>query len=122
MRLQRDVEPPAEVAWRASFDAAKELDEVGRLVEAKPLGDGGNRRLGVREQALGFERKARGDEGLRTDASHRTADASESLLGTSHAMCVAGNVMQLMHIHIQKAFEQTEALRHVGRRAGRSPL
>ena len=80
MRLQGDIELTAEVAWRASFDAAKELGEVGRFIEAKPLRDGRNRHLRVHEQALGFQRKARGDKGLRTDASHRTADASESLL------------------------------------------
>jgi len=77
-------EPTAEIAWRASFDAAKELGEVGRLVKAKPLRNGGNRYLRVCEQALGFQRKARSDKSFRTDANHRTADASESLLGTSH--------------------------------------
>src|SRR5580765_5880230 len=120
MRLRRHIELTAEVAWRASFDAAKELGEVRRLVEAKPLRDGGNRHLRVHEQALGFERKARGDKGLRTDANHRTADASESFLGTSHCMCVARNVMPLMHLRVQKPFEKAKALRHVGRCAGGS--
>src|SRR5687767_6978310 len=117
MRLQRDIELTAEVAWRASFDAAKELGEVGRLIEAKPLRDSGNRHLRVHEQALGFQRNARRDTSLRADASHRTADASESLRGTSHRMCVARNVMPMMQVLVQKPFEKTEVLRRVGRRS-----
>jgi hypothetical protein len=53
MRPQRYIEPTAEVAWRASLDTAKELDEGGRLVEAKLLRDGGDRHLRVHQQALG---------------------------------------------------------------------
>ena len=114
-QLQRDIEPTAEVAWRASFNATKELGEVGRLVKAKLPRDGGNRHLRMYEQALGFQRKARGNEGLCADASHRTADASESLLRTSYGMCIARNVMPLMHLRVQKPFEKAKALRRVGR-------
>ena len=122
MRLRRDIELAAKVAWRASFDAAKKLGEVGRLIEAKALRDVGNRKLRVHKQALGFQRKARGDKSLRTDASRRTADASERFFGTSHCMCVARNVMPLMHLRVQKSFEKAKALRHVGRCPGGSLL
>jgi len=56
---------------------------------------------------------ARGDKGLRTDTGRRSADASESLLGTSHCMCVA-----------QQRLPGVERARllHARERVGREPV
>lgn len=40
---------------RRAYEPPKELDEVGRLVEAEKLADRDRRRGGVHEEALGFE-------------------------------------------------------------------
>ena len=70
---------------RRAYEPPKELDEVGRLVEAEKLADRDRRRGGVHEEALGFEGDAPVHLLLGRMAQHVLAGARQSARRHPHA-------------------------------------
>lgn len=113
---------PPELSGGTSLSTAKELDEVGCVVEANPCADGADRQFRMHQQTLGFQCDTHRNEGLGTDAGGVEARSCERAFGACHRMRIACDMVPLVKVCIDQRPKVAETLRYTLRPVGRSRL